>query len=175
MQIVPPILFFPAAFHQEIANYERVLIKETEFWWLSGTHFFSSGDCRFMDLFRVLIKEAIMRLQIVRVLIKTNERPGSDHVIWGPMLGLEKITWEGDIQDTRYIGDTDIATTRPKRPKGRLVENLRTITTANPLTSPPLPVLTTIKDSTLFNLPYAKLKCWTNFKRFFSSIIVEPN
>ena len=36
------ITFFP----QEIAGDGRVLIEETEFWWQSGTHFFSSGDCR---------------------------------------------------------------------------------------------------------------------------------
>ena len=33
-------------FHQKISGDGRVLIEETEFWWPSGTHFFSSGDCR---------------------------------------------------------------------------------------------------------------------------------
>ena len=42
------------------------------------------------------IKETIIRLHVFRILIKdtefwyTNERPGSDHVIWGSMRGLEK-------------------------------------------------------------------------------------
>ena len=47
---------------------------------------------------------------------------GVDHVILGankrPFKGFEKIAWGGDkIQD-----DTDIATNRPKRPKGRFGE-----------------------------------------------------
>ena len=119
MRIVAPILF-SALFHQEIADYGQVLIKETEFWWLSvlikenhqkiagygplqRSH---QGDHQWvmvqvMDLISVLIMETIMRLQVMdlfRVLIKdtefwyTNERPGSDHVIWGPMRGLEKNT-----------------------------------------------------------------------------------
>ena len=40
MRIVALTPFFPAVFHQEIADYGRVLIKEKEFWWPSGTHFF---------------------------------------------------------------------------------------------------------------------------------------
>ena len=50
----------------------------------------------------------------------TNERPGSDHVTWGPMKGLKKIAWGGD----RYIDiKTDIATTKKNRPQGRFFEN----------------------------------------------------
>ena len=45
----------------------------------------------------------------------TNERPGSDHVIWGPMRGLEKnCTWWRK-QTQRH---TDMETTRPTRPRG---------------------------------------------------------
>ena len=29
--------------------------------------------------------------------LRVNERPRSDHQTWGPMRGLEKITWKGDI------------------------------------------------------------------------------
>ena len=32
--------------------------------------------------------------------LRANERPGSDHVTWGPMRGLKKIAWEGDIKQT---------------------------------------------------------------------------
>ena len=50
----------------------------------------------------------------------TNDRPGTDHEILGPMRGLNKIALEGDIHtDTR----ADIATTRKNQPRGRYYEN----------------------------------------------------
>ena len=49
----------------------------------------------------------------------TNERSGTDHGIGGPMRGLEK-NYDERGQVNKYM---DIATTRPKRPKGRFNEN----------------------------------------------------
>ena len=43
--------FCSADLNQEIADWGQVLIKETEFWWLSGTHFL----LQVMDLFRVFV------------------------------------------------------------------------------------------------------------------------
>ena len=45
----------------------------------------------------------------------TNERPGSDHVIWGPMRGLEKNCTRWRKQTHRH---TDMATLWPTRPSG---------------------------------------------------------
>ena len=47
----------------------------------------------------------------------TNERPGSDHVIWGPMRGLTKIYMKRGHQ-------TDIATLWKNRPRGPFFENV---------------------------------------------------
>ena len=49
----------------------------------------------------------------------TNERPGNDHVIKGPMRGLEKNQVESGQKNHK-----DIATPRPKRPKGRFGEKI---------------------------------------------------
>ena len=80
-----------------------------------------------MNLFSVLIRDTIMTLQVFRVLIndtefwQTNERPGSDHVMWGPMRGLAKNCMggykihgyihgyerTGDVQDIFYYQNRD--------------------------------------------------------------------
>ena len=48
----------------------------------------------------------------------TNERPGSDHVTYGPMRGLKKVDMKRGHIDI-YM---DIATTRKNWPKGRFFE-----------------------------------------------------
>ena len=45
--------------------------------------------------------------------LSVNDRPGSDHVTWGPMRGLKKITWKGDIRQTDQLG--------PEGAKGELL------------------------------------------------------
>ena len=53
----------------------------------------------------------------------TNKRPGYDHVTWGPMRGLKKVTCKGDKQIDRR---TDIATLWKNQPKGRFFEEEKT-------------------------------------------------
>ena len=58
----------------------------------------------------------------------TNERPGTDHVTWGPMRGLEKncTQWrkQTDIQTDRQ---TDMATLWPTRPSGAELVKIRAL------------------------------------------------
>ena len=58
----------------------------------------------------------------------TRERPGSDHVIWGPMRGLNKITWKGDRQIYKL---TSRLYDRICLSKGRFFEKFGDLTLSN--------------------------------------------
>ena len=114
--------FPPSVFHQEIAEDERVLIKETEFWWPSGTRFFSGSGYGLLQSSHQGDHQEIASYGAGYEPLQSFDRPmrSRDLTMWseGHWEALKNIAWGGNIQDTRYIQDTDIATTRPNQPSG---------------------------------------------------------